>query len=351
MNKTKKVLQLLLSVILVLSFGSMAALAVDYDLQGTGGNQLKMVRPADIADTTGDSAAYYSNVIHTELDPTADIVFTYTVTSGMNNFDETLFTETNLPQIGVYDTYGGHKVADPVFVEKTGEGISISIPAGTLTDGTYVLVFGKDIQGNNSSKILGMDIAFTFTATTGAAPQTNPLTDVPAWAQAYVDTVVANGCMQRVDATTFNPGGTVTRGEFVTILGMARGIKTANFATSTFTDVDDTDVCSPYAAWASSKNITNGIGDGAFGPDDILTRQQAITMLYRYAMAFSMDTAAEGDVGVFSDSAQVSAWAETAMQWAVGHQYVGGMGNGIIAPAAFASRAQIAKLIAVLVLA
>ena len=369
MKKTKKTLALLLSLVLVLSVGLITATAADYDLQGTGGNQLKMVTPSDITDNTAEEDTYFSNTINTELDPTADIVFTFSMTSGMNNFDETLFTETNLPQIGVYDTYGGTKLADPAFGEKTDDGISIVIPADTLTDGTYALVFGMDIQGNNADKTLGMDIVFTFTAKTGAAADTDPadttdaeetddadnateasaFTDVPDWAKEYVDAVVANGCMTGTDETTFNPNGTVTRGEFVTILGMARGIETDKYTDSAFDDILAADDCSPYAAWAVSKEITNGYGD-VFGPDDVLTREQAITMLYRYAVVFSMDTAAEGDVSAFSDSDQMSTWAATAMAWAVGGDYIGGMDDGTLSPDGAMTRAQIAKLIAVLVL-
>lgn len=350
MKKTSKALAFLLSFILLVSFGVMNVFAASYDAQGTGGNMLKMLSLMDITDNTMDADAYYSNTITTQLDPAAEIVFVFTMTSGMNNFSEALFIETNLPQIGIYDSYGGQKLADPTYISGGSSGISIAISADTLTDGTYYLVFGKDIQGNKASKTLGMDIVFEFTATTGAQPLASPFTDVPDWASDYVDAVVMNGCMSGVDVTHFGSDMALTRGEFVKILGMARGIKADKYETSAFSDVSDTDACSPYAAWAASKNIVNGYGDGMFGRDDVLTREQVVTILYRYAMAFSMDTTASGDLGAFSDSNQISSWASTAMTWAVGADYIIGNANDMLMPLGEITRIQAAKLIAVTIL-
>jgi hypothetical protein len=349
--KTKKALALLLSFVLILSFGAMTAYAASYDFQGTGGQSLKMLNPSDITVNSADTDAYFKNTINTQLDPKADIIFEFLLGAGMNNFTETLFKESNLPLIGVYDSYGGRAVASPAYVSGSSAGIKISVAANTLADGTtYVIVFGKDIRSNNASKIIGKDIVFEFTTKAGVAPETSPFTDVPDWAENYVAAVTANGCMKGLTDTTFGSFDKITRGEFVTVLGQARGIKTANYTTPAFSDIQATDSCSPYVAWAASKNITNGIGDGLFAPYDKLTREQAITMLYRYAVAFSLDTAADGNLSAFSDGIQVSSWASTAMNWAVGHHYVGGTGDSKLVPAVDIGRAEAAKLIAVFML-
>lgn len=350
MKRTKKVLALLLSLVLILSFGSMTVLAAAYDWQGTGGQMLKMLTPTDITVKSADADAYYNNVINTAFDPTTDIVFSFTMSAGMNNFSAPAFQSTNMPLITVCSSYSGSVVANPTFVSGNSAGVTVSVPPGTLADGTYYLVFGKDIQGNNASKLLGKDIVFEFTVKAGASPEASSFTDIPVWAKDYVAAVVANGCMKGLDDTTFGPNDTVTRGAFITILGKARGIKTANYATSVFADVQDTDTCSPYAAWAAEKKIVNGYGSDSFGPDDILTREQAITILYRYAVAFAMDTAVSGDTSTFSDGAQVSSWAETSMAWAIGHSFVGGTGDGKLVPAGEITKAQVAKLIAVMLL-
>lgn len=350
MKKTRRALAYLLTILLVMSIGTVAAYAAPYSAQGIAGQTLTMLTPSDITVNSADEDDYYRNTINTALDPSADIVFNFTLSSGMNNFTETLFTTTNLPLITVCSSYGGTVVVKPTFVSGSSASISISIPAGALTDGTYFLVFGKDIQGNNSSKILGKDIAFEFTANTGAAPITSPFTDVPDWAKNYVAAVAETGCITGLTETSFGPDIVLTRGEFVTILGKARGIKIANYATSAFVDITETDTCSPYAAWAASKNIVVGYGDNVFGPNDKLTREQVVTMLYRYAEAFAMDTEATGSTAAFSDSMQTSSWAGTAMSWAIGHNYVNGVGTGMLVPTSHITKVQAAKLIAVVIL-
>lgn len=349
MKKTKKALALLLSIVLILSLGSMSVFAAAYDFQGTGGQTLKMLTPSDITVKSADTDAYYKNVINTAFDPAADIIFNFTMGSGMNNFSEATFKSANLPLITVSSSYGGAVVATPAYVSGSAAGVTISV--GKLAEGTYDLVFGKGIQANNASKILGKDIVFEFTVKKAAAPApASPFTDVPEWAEDYVAAVVANGCMQGSSATTFGPDVLVTRGEFITILGKARGIKTANYTTSAFTDVKATDTVSPYAAWAAEKKIVLGKEDGSFGANDKLTKEQSATILYRYAVAFALDTAASGNTSTFTDGAQVSSWAATAMAWAIGHNYVGGTGGGLLVPAADVTKAQVAKLITVMIL-
>ena len=351
MKKIKKVLTLVLCITLIVSIGAIAAVAAPYAAQGTGGNTLTMLSPSDITDNTAETDTYFSNTINTELNPAAEIVFAFTMSSGMNNFNESQFIEVNMPQITVRETYDGAVVAQPTYVSGSSGGISIAIAAGTLTDGTYVLVFGENIQANKATKVLGQDVIFTFNAVTGAAPVvTNLFTDVPGWAEDYVAAVIANGCMTGTSLTTFDPDISLTRAEFITILGKARGINTSKYATSVFTDIADTDECSPYAAWAAGKEIVVGYGDDLFGPNDILTREQVVTILYRYAQAFLFDTAEPGDINDFEDGAQVSSWATTAMAWAIGNNYISGFDNGLLIPTGETSRVQAAKLIAVMIL-
>jgi hypothetical protein len=346
MKRTTKTLAVMLVLIMLLSLGT-ASLAAAYGAQGTGGNTLTMLTPSDIAVKSTDGA-YISNIINTPFDPASDVTFKFTMSSGMNNFNEASFKSGNLLLISVSASYGGASAATVTYV--SGDSTGVTISAGKLAEGAYVLVFGKGIQGNNSSKTLGTDIAFEFTVKGNSAPAESPFTDVPDWAKAYVAAVAENGCMKGLTETTFGPDTVMTRGEFVTVLGMARGIKTANYATSAFTDVAATDACSPYAAWAASKNIVTGYGDGIFGPNDVLTRAMVVTMLYRYAVAFSLDTTAEASLSSFTDSAQVGDWAATAMSWAIGKGYIAGVGDNTLAPNMDITRVMTAKLISVIIL-
>lgn len=364
MKKTKKILAYLLCAVMLLTGSAFTALAADYSAQGVGGQTLTMLSPSDITVTSDDT--YYSNTINTVLDCSAEIVFNFTFSAGMKNYSDELFVGTNLPLISVFDTYGGTEVTKPIYVSGSSDGIFLSIPANTLSDGTYYLVFDENIQSNNADKILGKDIVFAFTVAAGAdsgdeqddgtgdddssGDVTIPYTDVPNWATNYVAAVIENGCMSGLSDTSFGPDVTVTRGEFVIILGKARGINSSKYTESVFADINSSDSCSAYAAWALQKELVFGYGDNMFGPDDVLTREQIVTILYRYAVVFAMDTSAVGSLSAFSDGGQVSAWANEAMVWAIGDSIISGYGNGTLCPQNAATRVQVAKLIAVLVL-
>ena len=71
--------------------------------------------------------------------------------------------------------------------------------------------------------------------------------------------------------------------------------------------------------------MNNGVSDGTYMEDEI-TREQLATILYRYADFLGLDTSAAGALSQFSDGDKVSAWAEEAMQWAVGSGLLTGKG-------------------------
>jgi hypothetical protein len=364
MKTMRKFTSLTLVVMLLAAFLAFPAAAADYTAQGTGGQTLTMLAPSDISVVSTDG--YYLNEINTVLSNDADTVFNFTFSAGMNNYSDALFTGTNLPLIGVYNSYGGTKAAELQYVSGSSAGIFISIAAGTLADGTYYLVFDSAIQGNNADKTLGEDIVFAFTigeaaagdgtdgngtdaGETTAAPQYT-YADVDSWAAQYVSDVVANGCMAPVSETKFVPAAAVTRGEFVAILGMARGINADKWTTSAFSDVAIDSGYGPYVAWAYDKGIVNGVGGGCFAPDQTLTREQAMVILYRYAQVFGLDTTASASTGIFTDKDSISAWAKDAVKWGVGSGYLAGYTDGTFLPGGTVSRAVTAKLVAVIVL-
>ncbi len=80
-----------------------------------------------------------------------------------------------------------------------------------------------------------------------------------------------------------------------------------------FADVDAADWFAPAVAWASAEGLITGYGEGAFGPDDPLTREQLAVVFWRMAG----EPAAEADLTGFPDGAETSAWAVGAMEWAV----------------------------------
>ena len=146
------------------------------DGQGNGGNTLTLLSPSDI--TLGKLANnHYYNIINQGLDGSKAIVFGFTMGAGVNNLNETSFINERLPLIEIYDKYpGGNLVAKLKYIgfDWATQTISIGLDAGTLAPGTYCLVFGRDVCGNNPNKTLGCDIVFEFTVTDSNVPAIIP---------------------------------------------------------------------------------------------------------------------------------------------------------------------------------
>ena len=84
-----------------------------------------------------------------------------------------------------------------------------------------------------------------------------------------------------------------------------------------------------------------GVSGTAFAPDAEITREQMVTMLWRY----SGETAKSADLSVFSDQAAISAYARDAVAWAVESKIVDGMDDGTFQPQGKATRAQLAAIL------
>jgi len=96
--------------------------------------------------------------------------------------------------------------------------------------------------------------------------------------------------------------------------------------------------------WAKANGIVDGYSDGRLAPDDSITREQLVTMLWRYAKYKGQDVSATADLSTYQDGAQVSAYAAPAMQWACGTGVVQGS-NGKLMPSATATRAEVAQIL------
>ena len=91
--------------------------------------------------------------------------------------------------------------------------------------------------------------------------------------------------------------------------------------------------------------IVNGYGDGLFGPNDPITREQLAAILFRYAVYQGMTVVTlEENLSSFSDAAQIASYAVPAMNWSVGQELLNGS-NGRLKPKSHATRAQVAAII------
>ena len=179
-----------------------------------------------------------------------------------------------------------------------------------------------------------------------AAPVGLPFADVSGsdWFYNDVRYVYEKGIMDGTGADRFSPNAPLTRAMIVTILYRMAGSPAMSGA-SDFKDVDSNKWFAKAVAWAAANGIVNGYGSGLFGPNDPVTREQLAAILYRYAVYGGMTAVTlEENLGSFADTAQLSAYAIQAMNWAVGQGLINGSGSNLV-PKAQATRAQVAAII------
>ena len=176
---------------------------------------------------------------------------------------------------------------------------------------------------------------------------TNPFTDVPdgKW---FTDAVVycyANGLMTGTSETAFSPNASLTRAMFVTILSKVDGADTSPYTGTSFTDVKTDKWYSKPIEWAYQNGYTSGVGNGRFGLNDPVTRQQLAVFLYTYTQLRGCDVSELADLSTYADADTVAGWARTGMQWAIAAGLISGTGENSLSPRVPATRAQVAQII------
>lgn len=123
------------------------------------------------------------------------------------------------------------------------------------------------------------------------------------------------------------------------------GKPTASTAAA-FTDVSQNAWYRDAVNWAAEKGYVNGTGENSFNPDGKITRQEVVTILFRYSGSQSgaetMFTAAYDSQ--FTDSGAIAPWAKTAMYWAIYNGVVNGTSPTTVSPTATATRAEVAAI-------
>ena len=177
-----------------------------------------------------------------------------------------------------------------------------------------------------------------------AAEPSPSFQDVPldAWYAPAVSYVQAQGLMAGTGAGTFSPNLPMTRGMLLTVLYRVAGSPLLD-ETSLGTPFADVPLDAWYANgiyWARQEGIASGYSQDAFGPDDAVTREQLVTMLWRYSGSPQTESAS-----TFSDEEAISLWADTAVSWASANGLVSGTLGNLFEPAGVATRAQAAVVL------
>lgn len=164
--------------------------------------------------------------------------------------------------------------------------------------------------------------------------------DTGAWYYEAVDYVLQNGLMSGYGDGSFGPDDSLSRAMLAQILYNKEG-KPAVSGTGSFADVPRGAWYAGAVSWASEKGIVSGYGDGGFGPDDPITREQLVVMLWRYQGS----PAPTGTMPDFTDAQQISGYAKDAVTWAAENGIVSGNGGGVLVPSGIATRAQVAQML------
>jgi hypothetical protein len=136
------------------------------------------------------------------------------------------------------------------------------------------------------------------------------------WAEANIENMAAKGLLQGFEDGSFRPDENMTRAQFAVLLWRIAGKPETRF-TPDYHDLT-ADWYSQAVAWIAEKGYMTGRGGGTFSPDDVISRQELVTILYRYCGGAPGEELLFTSVyrELFSDSGEIAAWGTDAMYWA-----------------------------------
>ena len=218
--------------------------------------------------------------------------------------------------------------------------------------------FYIEVYGSTSGGISGGDGGSGTPATPSDKTENDerPSTDVPqtpdsgnvrftdlglhAWAADAINALADEGIIKGTSETTFSPGNNITRADFAILLVRAFGLESDN--TENFADVLESDYFAKELAVARNTGIVGGIGDNKYAPQNTITRQDMMVIVYRALTKLGVELES-ADVD-YSDFADVASYAQDAVKALITVGFVNGK-SGIIAPTDYTTRAEVAVLL------
>ncbi len=227
------------------------------------------------------------------------------------------------------------------------EAVKVEIPVEDASENTVaVIVYEDGTEEIVKTSVLGENgvvLKMTEGATAKIVDNSTEFTDVHGaehWAEKAVDFASARNLFSGMGDGMFSPDTAMSRGMLAKVLHNLEN-NPETIADNSFADVADGAWYAEAVAWAAEKGIVSGYDNGLFGVNDPVTREQLAVMLYRYAGS----PAASGSIDRFADAENASAYAETALCWAVENGIISGMGDNQLAPSGEATRAQVAQML------
>lgn len=293
---------------------------------------------------------------------------TYTFIAAYDG-SQTIAPKTDFTTVKVQQrSSGGGEPAKPSFpvkIANSGDGVAkvdksyasagakVTITVTPGRNATVQRITVTDEDGERLKLTENRDGTYSFTMPSGTvnvyvrfSGSGLPFADVPSGSWYYDDVayVYDTGLMTGLTVTAFGPNLSTTRGMIVTILWRMENEPVAKHGCP-FADVRRGSYYEQAIAWASENGIVTGFDSSTFAPDRAITREQLAAILFRFAAYRGMDAVTlRENLSSFQDQAAISAYAVSALNWAVGEGLMQGTGDKL-EPTGNATRAQVAAML------
>ena len=165
------------------------------------------------------------------------------------------------------------------------------------------------------------------------------------WAKDFIEFATARQLFNGVGNDNFAPNEIMSRAMLATVLAHLSCANVEAYTVNHFTDVPDDAWYRNYVNWAAENKIFAGYGNGRFGPDDPITREQAAVVLRNYCERANEPQSVEGALSRYKDRDQISVWAREACAWATETGLMSGSDTGFFNPQGKATRAELATIL------
>ncbi len=270
------------------------------------------------------------NAGFTIMAPSVD--FSIRCTYGEKTVDVSVFNAYVERTIAIPEGVDPSKITTGVVVEPNGTVRHVPTQV-TVIDGKYYAVINS--LTNSTYSVVWNPVEFSDVA--------------KHWAKDSINNMGSRMVVTGIGNNTYNPNREITRAEFATIVVRALGLG-PGMGSSSFSDVDESKWYSGYIKTAVSYGIINGYNAKNFGPNDTITREQAITMIARAMKTTGLNaTLSDSEIGnllaAYNDGAKVSGYAANGMAVCLKTGIVSGRAGNMLAPKANITRAEAAVII------
>lgn len=225
-------------------------------------------------------------------------------------------------------------------------GLTLTVPVEGAGPGTVAVLICEDGTCETVRKSVTegdvLRIPLNGSVTVEIVDNSKEFADVPAdsWAAGAVAFASAREMFNGTGEATFSPGLTMSRAMMAAVLYNLEGRPDQDLSNE-FSDVSSDAWYTAGVSWAAANGVIGGYGNGQAGPNDNITREQLVVMLWRYAGS----PAADVQTLNFTDAGQASGYAVEALYWATTNGILNGCGNGRLDPRGPATRAQAAQIL------